>query len=494
LYDSAGDGNQVGGDVNVPDVDVIDGYFTVALDFGSSVFEGDARWLKIGVRPGELEDPNGYTPLSPRQEATPVPYAIHAGSDNDWMVDGNDMYSIPDGNVGIGTTNPLSKLSVGGDGFANTGVYGQGSVYGVEGKDSETNSYGLLGYDIYGVYGSGTAGVKGVGTTGQGVYGTSETSAGVFGEANSVGVWGRDSDTLTYGRLGFNAFGGYFVGDGYFSGNVGIGANPPSAKLEVAGQVKITGGSPGAGKVLTSIDASGLGSWQNLSVNDADSDPSNELNTSLVLNGNNLELTDNGGVLTTSLSGLVDDGDWTISDSNLYSAVAGNVGIGVTNPLKNKLHVVRPSGDYGPGRSTIYGRRNGSGGVEANGGTAWSLNGVDAAVKGYSSVGNNYTAGVAGYNFMDYPQSAGVIGAINAGNIRGMLGYNDASSKVWGGYFKGDGYFSGDVGIGTTSPDAKLEVDGGAIKATGGLIIETRTGSDPPSPVTGQIWLRTDIP
>jgi hypothetical protein len=34
LYDSASDGNQVGEDVNVPDVDVIDGYFTVALDFG----------------------------------------------------------------------------------------------------------------------------------------------------------------------------------------------------------------------------------------------------------------------------------------------------------------------------------------------------------------------------------------------------------------------------------------------------------------------------
>lgn len=29
------------------------------------------------------------------------------------------------------------------------------------------------------------------------------------------------------------------------AGNVGIGTSTPSAKLEVAGQVKITGGSPG---------------------------------------------------------------------------------------------------------------------------------------------------------------------------------------------------------------------------------------------------------
>jgi hypothetical protein len=50
----------------------------------------------------------------------------------------------------------------------------------------------------------------------------------------------------------------------------------------------------------------------------------------------------------------------------------------------------------------------------------------------------------------------------------------------------------GKIGIGTTSPSTKFEVQGGAIKAAGGLIIETRT-SDPSSPVTGQIWLRTDL-
>jgi hypothetical protein len=40
-----------------------------------------------------------------------------------------------------------------------------------------------------------------------------------------------------------------------------LGTNAPSEKLEVNGQVKITGGTPGAGKVLTS-DASGTASWQ----------------------------------------------------------------------------------------------------------------------------------------------------------------------------------------------------------------------------------------
>src|SRR3989344_3702485 len=44
-------------------------------------------------------------------------------------------------------------------------------------------------------------------------------------------------------------------------GNVGIGTVSPGAKLEVAGQVKITGGTPGAGEVLTS-DATGLATWE----------------------------------------------------------------------------------------------------------------------------------------------------------------------------------------------------------------------------------------
>lgn len=45
------------------------------------------------------------------------------------------------------------------------------------------------------------------------------------------------------------------------SGSVGIGTNAPGAKLHVNGQIRINGGSPANGKVLTS-DAAGLASWQ----------------------------------------------------------------------------------------------------------------------------------------------------------------------------------------------------------------------------------------
>jgi hypothetical protein len=52
---------------------------------------------------------------------------------------------------------------------------------------------------------------------------------------------------------------------------------------------------------------------------------------------------------------------------------------------------------------------------------------------------------------------------------------------------------SGNVGVGTSNPTAKLEVKGGVIKATDGLIIEV-VSSDPTSPQEGQLWLNTSVP
>ena len=82
LFDNLADGNQVGSDVNKLDVSVIDGYFTVKLNFGSdpNIFNGQARWLEIGVRPSDSS--GAFTTLSPRQEITPAPYALHASGGN----------------------------------------------------------------------------------------------------------------------------------------------------------------------------------------------------------------------------------------------------------------------------------------------------------------------------------------------------------------------------------------------------------------------------
>lgn len=72
LFDANVAGIQKGSTIFKDDVDVIDGYFTTVLDFGSDNFNGDDRWLEIGVRPGDMDDPNVYTVLSPRQQLSPA--------------------------------------------------------------------------------------------------------------------------------------------------------------------------------------------------------------------------------------------------------------------------------------------------------------------------------------------------------------------------------------------------------------------------------------
>jgi hypothetical protein len=79
LYDTAtvGTGTLQGSPntVTKATVNVTSGIFTVQLDFGASGFPGADRFLEINVRhPG---DPS-YTTLSPRQQLTSTPYAIHS--------------------------------------------------------------------------------------------------------------------------------------------------------------------------------------------------------------------------------------------------------------------------------------------------------------------------------------------------------------------------------------------------------------------------------
>jgi hypothetical protein len=80
LYDTATAGNAVGAAVQVAPAAVSNGLFTVTLDFGPGVFQGDARWLEIGVRPYKsgITIFVPYTTLTPRQTLTAAPYALYA--------------------------------------------------------------------------------------------------------------------------------------------------------------------------------------------------------------------------------------------------------------------------------------------------------------------------------------------------------------------------------------------------------------------------------
>ena len=77
LFDALASGVQQGSTMVANTIALSNGLFTVTLDFGPGLFNGNARWLDIGVRTNGV---GAFTPLTPRQQLTPVPYALYAPS------------------------------------------------------------------------------------------------------------------------------------------------------------------------------------------------------------------------------------------------------------------------------------------------------------------------------------------------------------------------------------------------------------------------------
>ncbi|MFL6374560.1 MAG: hypothetical protein ACJ73D_07850 [Pyrinomonadaceae bacterium] len=106
LFDTPG--VQQGSTVQVLNVTVTNGIFTVTLDFGSQ-FPGQDRFLDIGARTS-ASAPGAFTTLSPRQKILGVPYSNRAI--NSGTADGLSaacVGCVADGNVASGLS--YSKLS-----------------------------------------------------------------------------------------------------------------------------------------------------------------------------------------------------------------------------------------------------------------------------------------------------------------------------------------------------------------------------------------------
>lgn len=166
---------------------------------------------------------------------------------------------------------------------AISGIYGDKAAgsglaaVGINGSSNVTS--GVLGSSSAG---SGYAGVSGIGYNGaKGIEGIATTTsiAGYF-ESLGSGLAGFFRSNTGDAAYFSSAAGHALVTD---QGNVGIGTPTPTAKLEVNGQLKMTGGNPAAGKVLTS-DANGLASWQLPSSGGVSNWQTNALKSSLLQN------------------------------------------------------------------------------------------------------------------------------------------------------------------------------------------------------------------
>lgn len=148
----------------------------------------------------------------------------------------------------------------------------------------------------------------------------------------------------------------------------------------------------------------------------------------------------------------------------------GNLGIGTNTPM-TRLHVFSASGT-----AMILQGDDGWIGLNLYDGDANQVAGM-----GFLNVGN-------GINSLDYFNTkAGGMGMLSFYIFDPSLSWPQPAKMV----IKN----SGNVGIGTASPNEKLDVEGNLdmnqnqIK---NMVIENRT-DNPANPVVGQIWIRTDL-
>lgn len=245
------------------------------------------KYLEIAVDSGG----NGFVTMPNRTQLMSVPFALYAktagnSTNTSWSLLGNTSGSIDfigtinaqdwlvktanterirvkaGGKVGIGTSTPGAGLVVSGSGLWSPAIGIENTSGGTEWRIASDNN----------------------------------------GSLKFVKFPGTSFTALTIDSL---------------NGYIGIGTMNPGAKLEVAGQVKITGGTPGTGKVLTS-DALGLATWNSPAL------PIYIPGTGLTLSG-------------TTLNSV-----WTALGTNIYNNNIGNVGIGTTTP-DGELEVISTS-------------------------------------------------------------------------------------------------------------------------------------------------------
>jgi hypothetical protein len=218
-------------------------------------------------------------------------------------------------------------------------------------------------------------------------------------------------------------------------GNVGIGTETPAAKLDIAGTIKITDGTQGVNKVLTS-DANGLASWANA--------PS-ATSTAWGLQGNA------GTVAGTNFIGTTDDQPLLFRLNNFNYGLFDHIN------NSNFLGKFAGSGSVYPENSNFLGQSAGSGASSASNSNFLGQNAGSGASGAENSnfLGQNAGRYSSNASFSNFLGSGAGNNATNA-NMSNFLGQNagtgalSANNSNFLGQFAGayatDAYFSNFMG------------------------------------------------
>jgi len=316
IYGVLAGGVAEAGPIQLNNVTVLDGRFTVPLTFGSSVFDGSNRYLEVAVRiPAGA---GGFTTLAPRQRITAAPYSLQT----------RGIFVSSGGFAGIGTPDPQVRLHVddGSDSAPASGGYVViGDVIGLnlslDNNEIMARNNGVAASLALNASG----GNVGIGTTAPEdrlhiIGGTDSALAGggylVLGATNSTNISIDNNEIMArnnggISNLALNVAGGdvNLVQNG--GGNVGIGTNAANARLHVVGGTDV---SPASGGQLV------VGSTSSLN---------------LAIDNNEIMARNNGGTATLFLNaqgGTVAVGDTGFANldvtGNIFGAsldVTGNV-------------------------------------------------------------------------------------------------------------------------------------------------------------------------